>query len=63
MAITEGLGGAAPGAHARDRIDTAKNKTCRLFGAARGDHSMQAALGVNLPWNRGAVEKPVSRLT
>jgi hypothetical protein len=45
MAITEGLG----------RLDTglAKNKTCRLFGAARGDHSMRAAKTVNLPLEPG----------
>jgi hypothetical protein len=53
MAVTEGLGGAAPGAHVRDRVDTAKNKTCRLFGAARGDHSMHAAITVKEPRRRG----------
>src|SRR5258706_14943124 len=26
-----------------------ENKTCRLFGAARGDHSMRAGIAVNLP--------------
>jgi len=32
-----------------DRIDdqTRKNKTCRLFGAARGRHSMRVADTVN----------------
>jgi hypothetical protein len=53
MAITEGLGGAAPAAPARDRVDTAENKTCRLFGAARGDHSRQTAITVKEPRRRG----------
>jgi hypothetical protein len=43
MAITEGLGSLA----------ARKNKTCRLFGAAREDHSMRAAKTVNLPLEPG----------
>src|SRR6478752_3380115 len=45
----------------QSRKQKAGNKTCRLFGAARGNHSRRTAITVNRSRWRPARRQPVSR--